>query len=232
MILFCSASASRSVSEPIRSWGHLFFCFFFLFFIFSHLDPNFLDQQAMKEAHLSLSFSRRNLENQDLSIHGCLESDYRETLVGDGEIRKRREANEGCFIKPVDVTVGNRREVYPARVAKVVGYVLTTSRHPSLQSSVKSCPWRSDGSLALDPASRVGRKASSCHRAFSRCHMCWQLEGDPAFMGRVSAKQIWAGPQQRLLQSSNNNETDSLNEPYATNPRTNSEIIMSPTLAF
>lgn len=55
----------------------------------------------MKEARLSFSFSRRNLENKDLSICGYLESGCRETLVGDGEMRQEgKEANKGWFIKP------------------------------------------------------------------------------------------------------------------------------------
>lgn len=37
-----------------------------------------------------------------------------------------------ALLSQSDVTVGNRREVYPARVAKVVGYVLTTSPPPLL----------------------------------------------------------------------------------------------------
>lgn len=73
------------VSEPTRSLGHFFF---------SLLRPNFLGQQAIKAAHFSLSFSRRNLESKDLSIYACLQWDYRETMVGDGGMRQGREGSQ------------------------------------------------------------------------------------------------------------------------------------------
>lgn len=75
---------------------------FVCFVLFSHLDPNFLGQQTIKAAHLSLCFSRRNLESKDLSTCGYLERDYRVTQIGDGEGgRGGKEAEEGWFIMPV-----------------------------------------------------------------------------------------------------------------------------------
>lgn len=93
---------------------------------------------------------------------------------------------------------------YPAGVARMVGYVLTSSQ----QSSTKGCPWFPGAGACLKHGQRG---ATLPERASSHNHMCWQQELGPAFVERVSTEGIWAGHQWCLLQSSNGNKTESLN---------------------